>query len=89
MIKGCKKKIIYLKNTDSDMFDEAYFVLRCESEGSRFADCDMVEEARRIAEGASLEKRVEKSKKGLWFFSLGAVSATAILALAGIIIAFL
>ena len=30
MIKGCKKKIIYLKNTDSDIFDEAYFVLRRE-----------------------------------------------------------
>ena len=27
MVRGCQKKIIYLKSTGSEVFDEAYFVL--------------------------------------------------------------
>jgi hypothetical protein len=28
MVRGCQKKIIYLKNTGSEVFEEAYFVVR-------------------------------------------------------------
>ena len=28
MIKGCEKKIIYLKDTKSEYFEEAYFVVK-------------------------------------------------------------
>ena len=47
MVRGCQKKIIYLKNTDSEVFDEAYFVLRDERLG-KMEECDMVKEANRI-----------------------------------------
>ena len=47
MVRGCQKKIIYLKNTDSEVFDEAYFVLRDERLGT-VEECDMVKEANRI-----------------------------------------
>lgn len=83
MIKGCQKKIIYLKNTDSGIFDEAYFVLRRDGESDRFGEADMVSEAKRIIEGASLEGRRGKRKGHLWFFSMGALAATAVFALIG------
>lgn len=89
MIKGCKKKIIYLKNTDSDIFDEAYFVLRRDTDSEYYEDTDMVEEARRIIEGVSGVRRNEKKRRGAWFFSLGALCASAVLALAGILLALI
>ena len=45
--KGCEKRIIMIKNTGSELFEEAYFVLRNES---RNEESDMVAEANRIIE---------------------------------------
>lgn len=47
MVRGCQKKIIYVKNTDSDVFDEAYFILS-DKIPEATEECDMVEEANRI-----------------------------------------
>ncbi len=89
MIKGCKKKIIYLKNTDSTLFDEAYFVLRKDSDKENYRESDMVDEAKRIVEGASGERSVDKKRKSVWFFSLGAVCATAFFSLLGLLLSLL
>ena len=48
MIKGCHKSIIFLKNTGSELFDEAYFVLSRDGEDLRLGEDDMVTEANRI-----------------------------------------
>ena len=48
MVRGCQKKIIYLKNTQSDIFDEAYFVIKDNSLYEQLSECNMVEEANRI-----------------------------------------
>ena len=48
MVRGCQKKIIYLKNTGSEVFDEAYFVVNDKALGKDVAECDMVLEANRI-----------------------------------------
>ena len=47
MVRGCQKKIIYLKNTDSDVFDEAYFILN-DKYPEVSGECDMIKEANRI-----------------------------------------
>ena len=47
MVRGCQKKIIYLKNTGSEVFEEAYFVVS-EKPSATMGECDMVEEANRI-----------------------------------------
>ena len=47
MVRGCQKKIIYLKNTQSNIFEEAYFVIKEEVIEER-SENDMVEEANRI-----------------------------------------
>ena len=49
MIKGNQKKVIHIKNTDSRIFDEAYFILK---EGILLSvpENDMINEANRIIE---------------------------------------
>jgi len=48
MVRGCQKKIIYLKSTGSEVFDEAFFVVSERTPKDNFEECDMVEEANRI-----------------------------------------
>ncbi len=59
MVRGCQKKIIYLKNTGSEMFDEAYFIMsdRCSDESE---ECDMVKEASRILGECSTHKEKKR-----------------------------
>ena len=49
MIKGCHKSVVFLKDTGSELFDEAYFVVKpsAKQEGCR----DIVTEAKEIASG--------------------------------------
>ena len=42
MIKGCSKRVVYLKNTDSAIFEEAYFVLGRGDREVKVSDRDML-----------------------------------------------
>lgn len=72
MVKGCQKTVIYLKNTGSEYFDEAYFVLTDD-----IYDCtdgDLIAEANRIIESAGTEvqrKRRLITKEKIISFTLG------------------
>ena len=46
MLRGCKRNMIVLRGTGSDLFEEAYFVVREEAE--RRSETDMLAEAERI-----------------------------------------
>lgn len=49
MIKGCTKKMVLLKDTGSDFFEEAYFILKTDSPfGALRSERDFVAEANRI-----------------------------------------
>ncbi len=55
MLKGCRKQMIVLRGTGSEIFDEAYFVLKKSDERKHYADGDrerksMLLEANRIIE---------------------------------------
>lgn len=50
MIRGCEKKIIFIKDTGCDFFEEAYFVINPNHEGS--SKKDIIKEATNIANGA-------------------------------------
>lgn len=53
MVKGCQRRIIQIKDTGSDMFTEAYFVLSdaaCHRE-----ETDIVKEATRLIEEGTEE----------------------------------
>ena len=47
-MRGYQKRVIYLKNTGSPLFDEAYFIVSREGEATGLASGDMVYEANRI-----------------------------------------
>ena len=50
MIKGCQKKIIFVKDTGSEYFEEAYFIMKSDSELPRTEETDIVKEAEKIVE---------------------------------------
>ncbi len=65
MLKGTQKQIIFLKDTKSGIFDEAYFVLK-PSGTAGLTHSDMISEANRIIDSHTVrpvEKKDEKKKK--------------------------
>ena len=48
MLRGYQKKIIFLKNLGSDVFDEAYLIINDRYERERFIKKDMINEAEKI-----------------------------------------
>ena len=48
-MRGTQKRVVYLKNTGSDMFDEAYFIIKEKTEQlfTQSGD-DLIKEANRI-----------------------------------------
>ena len=93
MIKGCRKNVVYVKNTGSEMFDEAYFIVSDKGRGVKATESDMVREADRIISecpSASYfpSHRIASAKtsgvmtvgKAAWFM-LGAFFTTALNAL--------
>jgi len=73
MVKGCQKRIIVLKGTNSSVFDEAYFVIK---ENSVPPDgTDMVKEALRIIEANTLpHEESKKTKKSFLWYLAGFIS---------------
>ena len=62
-MKGYQKKVIYLKNTGSHIFDEAYFVLRRGIEAERREESDILAEANRILCESGTLLPSEKAKR--------------------------
>lgn len=93
-MRGCEKRVIYLKNTGSDLFDEAYFVVSHVGEIAPSESLDMVSEANRIIDECIEDKntlrREEKVKRISGFilpFFLGTLFTT--LVLGAIVLIFL
>ena len=85
-MRGCEKRVIYLKNTGSDLFDEAYFVVSRVGEISCPESFDMVSEANRIVEeciedktAARREEKVRKISGFILPFFLGTIFTTLVL----------
>ena len=61
-MRGCQKRVVFLKNTGSSIFEGAYFILKedniCQSGGK--TECDMVNEASRI-----IEENISKNKRSI------------------------
>ena len=57
MVRGYQRKIIFLKNTGSEMFDEAYFVLSERSEKNSPTEDTMINEANKIIEENSAGRK--------------------------------
>ena len=67
MIKGCEKRVVWLRNTDSEVFDQAYFILSDAAYEKKKSEGDIVSEAKRIIGQAPIsgwwEEPTPKTKK--------------------------
>ena len=63
MVRGCQRKVIFLKNTESKIFSEAYFIV--DDKAPDTAEGDMIREANRIIEENLRATRDESRKLGL------------------------
>ena len=77
-VRGYQKKVIFLKNVGSEIFEEAYFVVKCEEKTRKISHATMVEEAKHI-----IEENFGKPKK--CFFKLKTLLAF----LSGFVISFI
>ncbi|MBR2343645.1 MAG: hypothetical protein IKA64_05260 [Clostridia bacterium] len=50
MVRGYQRRVVFLKNTGSTLFDEAYFLMSDTEACSGVTDAEMVKEANRIIE---------------------------------------
>ena len=54
-MRGCERKVVVLRGTASQMFDEAYFLVRPDFE--RRGQAEMLCEAQRIVEQSTVRRR--------------------------------
>ena len=83
-MRGYQKKVIYLKNTGSRHFEEAYFILREDAEKKALSSAAMIDEANRIIkENFQRERRGFISSKK-WYivaFFVGCAAASIVFSL--------
>ena len=72
MVRGYQRRMVFLKNTGSKIFDEAYFVLSEEASALSVGKDDMIEEAKRIVEENLISKDTPSKKgfRGVFFYLL-------------------
>ena len=58
MVRGCQRKVIFLKNTESKIFSEAYFIVDDRTPDT--CEADMIREANRIIEENLAREAVER-----------------------------
>lgn len=88
-MKGTQKKMLLLKNTGSDIFDEAYFILKDRFPAVTVSESEMIKEANRIVSenlisGYFTGGKAKKKPNSLQSFVVGlalGICATAILLL--------
>ncbi len=89
VVRGCEKRIYHVKNPDSEIFDEAYLILRRQEKGKRMSSREIENEAMRIVSSASGARDIppkSRDRRQLKAFLAGALlSAVTILALSLVI----
>ena len=81
-MRGYQRRVIFLKNTGSALFEEAYFVMRREEKTERRREADMVAEADRIIEeNFGKRKRIKSRPLTLFLSFLSGASLAFIIAI--------
>lgn len=80
-MRGCERKIIMLKGTDSQIFDTAYFLLRRDCEGKARPADEILREAERIVAGNTTRARLRLLCRRPVVFLLGFLCGGAVCAL--------
>ena len=89
MVRGCEKRIYHVKNPDSEIFDEAYLILRRQEKVRKLSNREIENEAMRILSSVSGTRGPAKKgpdKRQIKAFLAGALlSAVTILLLSLVI----
>lgn len=74
MIKGCAKRVVVVKDIDSNLFEEAFFIVRPGNRSKKYAEEDFLGEAGRLvkagsptlsqADGSAVQMQPESSVPG-------------------------
>ena len=78
MLKGCTKKVIFVKLPENPVYEEAFFVVRAGVTAVK-EDGDFLNEARKIINGSHIDTSARRTKKShaalcnFLFFLCGAV----------------
>lgn len=64
-MRGYQKRVIYLKNTGSDFFKEAYFVIEEDKKTTNSSTKDLVDEANKIIDENFYRRKNRKIKKAV------------------------
>lgn len=84
MIRGCQRRIYYVKNPGGDVFDEAYFVIKKNYAGrgtTLTAEAELADEAKKIvAQATGSEEKRKGRKEKLIAFIAGAAVALSVFA---------
>lgn len=88
MVRGCEKRIYYVKNPDSEIFDEAYLILKRQGEGRRASPREVELEAARILRSAS-NSRGGGDRTRLRAFLCGALVSAAFIGIVSLLITLL
>ena len=89
-MKGYQKKVIYLKNTGSPIFDEAVFFVSREGEEQGLGQYDMVTEATRIIEESLGEENTvgRDARRGFLAFLAPFLLGVSVCSLAVVILSY-
>ena len=80
-MRGCQKRVVFLKNIGSDFFEEAYFVLKGNTDMAKYTDADIIREANRIIDeniGKRRRINIKKMIMRVALFASGAAVASVI-----------
>lgn len=83
MVRGYQKRVVFMKNTGSEFFDEAYFVVCDDKMGG--SEADMINEANRIIDEACCGIREKGRVKGWLLVAASFLSGSILTALSAFI----
>ena len=67
MIKGCERRMIKIENTDSDLFESAYFIIRQNAQlPKKKRRDDMLREAARIVSDKTVPTKRSVTGRRVW-----------------------
>lgn len=86
MVKGCQRRVFHLKNPESGLFEEAFFLLKSPEPATQNGAREIVAEANRILLGFRGSDRDNRRRGKRTAFLLGALTGAAIVAAALLVI---
>lgn len=90
VVRGCEKRIYHVKNTESEIFDEAYLILRREGRGRSATPRELEREAMRIVSGVvtsgSSSGERPKSREKLRAFLAGVLASALLIGIVSLVL---